>query len=719
MYATPAIVLDDIQDIAANHHSGPMLLVAGAGSGKTATIVERAARMIEAGVPAERMLMLTFSRKACREMYARLRDRIEADVRGLDMPVIETYHSFGYKLIRKEPDACGRQFNPSLMDEADSKKLFKEAIVAAGLDPKDKRVNERQWRSVYDHTRNDGLDAHQSVHLGAISALLAQHGIRESDAAIVIEVFRRYESLKQDGNLLDYGDLLVLPLIGLLHNPKWADRLGRYFADIVVDEAQDTNIVQFRMVELLGKANPRHQVTMVGDDDQTIYGWRGARSENLTHFIEAFKPDVVRLERNYRSPDSIVAPATRMVRNNLNRVEKTPYSALSEPGAPARYMGYENGDVMADAIAASIRYALDRGLRPKECAILYRTNRMARVLEPALIAHGIPYRIQQGFDLFNRAEAQMAFACMRLATNPWDYPAFRKLATLIDGFGEKRVESVIKAYRDQPADARKSLFDVAANLMGGKSASSQAVADMGARIERLSNTSPHLISIGQWALSKDGGDFGPWLKKLARQSNNPRQNLESRIETLTSIDRAMRSRVEGLSFGDLPARECWAQVLEMALSTPDEEDSHDVVVLSTVHKAKGLEWSVVHVPGFSEGMMPSLRQDDLDDEEGAEGLEEERRLAYVTCTRAKRTLVLHHAPRIFMGYETIELQPSRFANEAGFVLQRSGFNHQMGANTVREREMALQLADAGWDGEDFDVQLDRQPGKTNGLAQTA
>jgi DNA helicase-2/ATP-dependent DNA helicase PcrA len=704
--ANPRVVLDDIQNQAANHHQGSMLLVAGAGSGKTATIVERAARLIEAGVDPQRMLMLTFSRKACREMYARLSERLTVhNVPPSVLPVIETYHSFGYKLLKKHPQACGRADIPSLMDEADAKKLFREAVKQFEI--AGPASNDKLLRTVYEHTRNEGYDSTDSRHAQGIQELLEKHGLKSFVHQDVIRVFQHYEHAKREANVVDYSDLQVLPLVGLRQEPQWLSSLGRYFQDIVIDEAQDTNTSQYQLVSMIGRASPEPQVTMVGDDDQTIYGWRGARADNLLRFMRDFNPITVKLERNYRSPEAIVAPSTALIRNNKERVDKNPYSALQQNAQPVAYYGHPSGDLMADRIAQWLKRSIDQGMRPRDLAVLFRTNRMARVLEPALIARGVPYRIQQGFDLFSRQEVQMLMSCIRLASNPRDFMAFNKLSGMVKGFGDKRVQQIIQEYRCDPNCS--NLFDKAAEVLGTKSAVSKSVADLGCRVLQLQNSDPLTDGLGSWALSPQGGDFGPWLKTLAKGSNNPAKNFESRLESLLQVDKAIKARMALVDMSHMTPMERWGAVMEIGLATPDEEEGHsDAVTLSTVHKMKGLEFSFVHIAGFSDGMMPTLRDSNFEADEGAQDVEEERRLAYVAMTRAKHKLVLHHANRVFMGYETIELTPSRFASEAGISLQMHELPTRLDIDLTRTiQPLSKALDDMGWTSADFDVYQNR------------
>lgn len=659
--------------------------------------------------------MLTFSRKACREMYARLAARLDVFTTQRPMPTIETYHSFGFKLVKKHPELCRRQSNPSLLDESDQKKLFRECIKE--LENVDhEKINEKNWFSVYDHSRNEGYDARDSRHSDRLLQLFTKHGVIEIHHQPMLQCFSTYERKKEEGNLVDYGDLQVLPVQALKANLDWAKKLGHYFTDIVIDESQDTNSVQYNLVDLIGSMMPKQQLTMIGDDDQTIYGWRGAKAINLQRFLQQYSPSIIKLEKNYRSPSTIVDPATKLIRNNEKRIEKNPYSASPKKDAkPVAFYGHPNGDVMADRLATWIKKTIDSGVRPNHIAILFRTNRMAKVLEPALIAKSVPYRIQQGFDLFSRQEVQMVMAAIRLATNPRDYMAFKKISTLIKGFGEKRQDQVIQAFKSDYQS--NCLFEKANEILGLKTQVGQSVATMALRIAGLREMDPFDLQPGRWALDVEGGDFGPWLKQLAQQSTSNKQaNLDARIEAILSLDKAISSRLKQVDLSKISQADMWGLIMEMALSTPDEEDDNsDSVILSTIHKSKGLEYPIVHIVGFSEGLIPSIRDNDSNFDtknldEIALNLEEERRLAYVGATRAKTELVLHHADRIFFGHETCEFNPSRFATEAGIPLKNYTNMNQSEQALSTKNSIAISsiLKDLGWSQEDCDINRIRQ-----------
>jgi DNA helicase-2/ATP-dependent DNA helicase PcrA len=318
---------------------------------------------------------------------------------------------------------------------------------------------------------------------------------------------------------------------------------------------------------------------------------------------------------------------------------------------------------MAEWIARDVRRRLDEGESPRQIAILYRTNRMAQVLEPALIAQGIPYHIAQGVDLFQRQEAQMLMAAVRAVLNPQDEWALRKLSALIEGVGEKTLERMFEEarVRDLPLIEGR-------NFLRGKA--KDGLDDLARRLDMLSLWNP--AHIGEWALSSECGNFAPWLKGLSMQAENPRASLQKRLNTLISIDQAIKHRLASMGIEGREHRQAqWAEVLAVGLGTPDEEVDQDAVTLSTIFKVKGLEFRHVHVAGFSEGLMPLVRKSaEWADEEGGIGnLEEERRLSYVAATRARETLHLHHADRIDWGFTVENYAPSRFAHEMGLEVQ--------------------------------------------------
>ncbi|WP_019025247.1 MULTISPECIES: ATP-dependent helicase [unclassified Thioalkalivibrio] len=661
------IVLDNDQEKAAAITSGPVLVLAGAGAGKTATLTERSARMIESGMPPENLLKLTFSRKAAREMYARLRDRLGNPGRD-KMPTIENFHSFGWRLIQAAPEKCQRRSGVSLVDPADQKKMLRKLLKEQSQGFQE-AIPLKRLMTIQDILSNEGLmlgdptaakdDAERRQ---SIIEVLEKSDVERRHWAELNNALSQYNTEKRDANVVDFGDLIALPLSGLTLHPEWAEQLSDRFPSVAVDEAQDTNRAQYQMVRTFTKHN---NLMLVGDDDQCIYEWRGARPRNLQEFLDETGARIVRLERNYRSAPSIVEAAAVHIKHNVNRIPKTPFSGRQHQGTPPRAQLHDAGEDMSGAIADDIKAQIDRGVPPKRIAVLYRTNRMAGVLEPALIARGIPYHVAQGVDLFDRQEAQLLMAAVRYNINPSDSFAVTKLATLVDGLGEKSLGALIghAAVHDTPI--LESRHHVRLNKRAAAAAESLAN-----RMAALEKWPPLFLS--SWALDPDGGDFEGKLQEMSKQAERPKEAFNRRLKTLVDIEDAIHARFgssdQSSVDSELSRREQWTAIQEMGIATPDEEMDHDAVTLATVFKVKGLEYHTVHVAGMSAGLMPMERRSsgpEDDDDASTNSLEEERRLSYVAATRARERLVVHHANEIYWGYERAKYQPSGFASEMG------------------------------------------------------
>jgi len=463
---------------------------------------------------------------------------------------------------------------------------------------------------------------------------------------------------------MDFNDLQVLPVHGLRDEQTWLRDVAGKMDEIIVDEAQDTNLVQYRLIYLLGKAAPG-SVVMVGDDDQTIYGWRGAAPDNLQRFKRDFQPAEVHLSNNYRSTPEIVAHANRLIVNNKDRLEKEANATAAAGGHKPCLSLYRTGSAMADRVADQIQQAIADGTPPGAIAVLYRTNRLAKLVEPELLARGVPYQVQKGTELNKRQEVQMLFAAIRLAINPDDAPALTKMMTLVKGFGEKKVETLLADNREKAGTDSYSLLDRTFQHTPTTTVT-DALLEFHDAITALKEDGPEKTNLFRWAM--DFESFREWMKKLSKTASNPGANMDSRVENIAMFARAIEARIDadGGVIGDT-MEDKWQTIMELTLSTPDEETStRNKVTLSTVHKSKGLEWDHVHVFGFSDGLMPAVT--DVagdDDEEGAEGLPEERRLAYVAMTRAAKELHLHHAYKITLPGQDRQFILSRFAKEAG------------------------------------------------------
>ncbi|ADC73192.1 UvrD/REP helicase (plasmid) [Thioalkalivibrio sp. K90mix] len=692
------VVLDPQQETAAQIVEGPALILAGAGAGKTATLTERTARMLESGHHPENLLMLTFSRKAAREMYARLRDRLDTQDRKA-LPTIENFHSFGWKLLQSNPTRCQRKSGVSLMDANDQKKELRRLHKDLADDAFREDVPVKKLMTVHDVLSNEGIIlGDQYARTGdenperrqRIMALLTAQGIRRAHWGRLNDILRRYEENKRMANTVDFGDLVALPAAGLSAYPEWAAKLEERFTHIAVDEAQDTNRIQYAMLRLFSSHN---NVIMVGDDDQCIYEWRGAAPSNLRTFRDETEAAIVRLERNYRSTPSIVSAAARHIACNQTRIEKSPYAEGRADGDPPDGQQHPDGVAMANAIAQDIREAIDSGISPKRIAILYRVNKIARVLEPALIARGIPYHIAQGIDVFQTPEAQLLMGAVRLVQNPQDSMAATKLAQLVKGLGERSLNDMIgySVIHDLPIlECRQHV-----KLSKPAFAAAERLSQM---IDGLAQWPP--LYLAEWALDPEMGGFQDTLKELSKTADKPKTMYERRLTTIMSIEEAIQGRFgtsdQGKADAEYSRSEQWEIVQELALAAPDEEAEQDAVTVATVFRVKGLEYHTVHIAGMSDGLMPMRRSSDKppmfdeDEDEAAQNVEEERRLSYVAATRARERLVVHHADRIHWGYDEDFFTPSGFADEMGLTWREVEPVGDAGAGVSGSREIVME-----------------------------
>ncbi|ABI57039.1 ATP-dependent helicase [Alkalilimnicola ehrlichii MLHE-1] len=624
-------MLDQDQARVVAHEDGPAAVLAGAGSGKTRCTTERAARRLtERGLPGSAMVLLTFTNKAAGEMRERLAARLP---KGVDLPWIGTFHSFGSRLLREHGQRIGVPGNATLMDAEDSRRML-DALLAG---PFPDRTRRQRAMEAQDALAAAGLDPTEPDHLAPMRDALEAMGFGPGATARLVQRLRRYDAEKRRAAIMDFADLILLPSRLLRQAPDLRARLREQLRDITVDEAQDTDGAQFHLLSLLIPEN--RTVVLVGDDDQAIYEWRHARPANLRRFIEEQQARVYRLERNYRSTPPIVDGAVSLVRHNRQRLEKRPWAVRGpEQAAPVTLVRHTRAEEMAEAVVQDIRSRLRAGLSADEVAVLYRKNRLARPLEGALLRHGIPYRVKAGMDLLGHADVRMMLAAGRLAANRRDVRALSRLADLIPGLGARGVSRLISSAGD-PLTAAGQLPPQAA----------QAVERLRQALDNLFRLGPQALS--QWCLQTPV--FAEWLNHRARAalkrdgSRAAPEALDRALKPararLGAVQRAINRRLAALDRESAPAQR-WTNALEIAASASDDSSGEDAcVTLCSVHGAKGLEWPEVHVFGFTEGLMPLARDGRVDN------LEEERRLAYVAITRGQDRVVLHHADRIDRG----------------------------------------------------------------------
>ncbi|WP_219096321.1 ATP-dependent helicase [Pseudomonas sp. UMAB-40] len=637
-----------------------ILVMAGAGSGKTTVIARRALRLAKLLGDDTHLQMLTFSNKAASEMKQRAK-RINSILPANIL--FDTFHSFGLKLIKTDPQGFGLTSDFTLLNDTDVKRsmraLARDAGLAKNLDSADKkRLNPMNWLSTWSLKRQAGFDVrnHDKNRAELCSALQAAHKLSADETLMAWTTLVGYEETKQKTNSLDFDDLLFLPLLRVARDPQFATEIRKGLGAIITDEAQDTNRIQYELVARIAKDHCA--VTMVGDDDQSIYGWRGADVSNLRRFQRQFNAHDLRLEQNYRSTKSIVNVANELIQFNEGRLDKTPFSDGDLGTDPDMY-SFNDSWEMAREIADGVRRRLQEGVPATEIAILYRTNRMAILLEPALRKAGIPYHVVGGMSLFDRAEVVAITNAIRLARNPLDSHAFKSLVPYIDRFGESSADSVCD-WLENTLGA--DLYQLPTELPGVPSSRMSALKSFMGDLQSEALMCASAKDFILWAVN------GPMALLEREKDDQLRERREQTLDLLSqNIDDELLERV---SAGE---KITWRDIaVEIALRDSGQtQGGSGQITLSTIHRSKGLEWEHVLLVGLSEGLMPLDARSDVSDEDaGYCHIEEERRLGYVGITRAKKMCEFYHANKYaFPGApDDKTYKPSRFLAEMGYSL---------------------------------------------------
>ena len=612
---------------------GPVLMLAGAGTGKTAALTARMAQIVAQRLawPSE-ILCVTFTNKAAREMRERVGHLIGPAVEG--MPWLGTFHAIAAKMLRRHAELAGLQSNYTIIDTDDQMRLLKQLIQAEGLD--DKRWPPKLLASCIDRWKNRGLGPED---LDAVENESYANG-RGS------QFYRLYQDRLKTLNACDFGDLMLHMLAIFRKHRDVLEQYQQRFKYIMVDEYQDTNSVQYLWLRLLaqGIEGRRHNICVVGDDDQSIYSWRGAEVANILRFEKDFPgAKVIRLEQNYRSTPHILGAASGLIHENTERLGKQLWTEATG-GDKVRVIGVWDAPEEARRVGEEIERLEREGLPLDRIAILVRAQFQTREFEDRFISIGLAYRIIGGFRFYERAEIRDALAYLRIIAQPSDDLAFERIYnTPKRGLGDKTLEKLHRFARAQAmplAAAALAIVDTD-ELPARARATLLALMRDVARWRDLSrSTTP--AELARTMLDESG--YTAML--LADRS------VESagRLENLTELARAMED------YEDLGA------FLEHVSLVMDNEANNDAekVTIMTMHAAKGLEFEQVFLPGWEEGVFPSQRSLD---EGGLASLEEERRLAYVAITRARRACtILHAANRRIYGQWTSSL-PSRFIGE--------------------------------------------------------
>ncbi len=612
-----------------------VLVLAGAGSGKTRVLVHRIAWLISAiNVPPQRILAVTFTNKAAQEMRFRIERLLNLSTREL---WIGTFHGLAHRLLRRHALEAKLPPGFQIIDSGDQLRVIKRLLKSLEID--ESRWPPKQLLWYINGLKDEGRRAR---HLAEASDPFERQMQR---------VYRSYEELCDRSGLVDFAELLLRALELLRDDPALLDFYQRKFEHVLVDEFQDTNKIQYAWLRLL--TQPRDNLFAVGDDDQSIYSWRGALVENLQHFQTDYPHNkLVRLEQNYRSTGHILAAANALITHNQDRLGKHLWTEDGSGEPLSLYAAFNEVDE-AYFVANRVQSWASEGNARSDAAILYRSNAQSRQFEEKLMAMNIPYRVYGGLRFFERQEIKDALAYLRLLINPKDDAAFERIInTPPRGIGAKMIDTLRLFARNEET----TLWEAMLSLIESKELSARAknpLIHFRATMAALLDSTEHL------ALAARTHEVIQQTGLLAHYKKEKGEQAEQRVENLEELITAARQfEIEPTLDPDMPLMDQFLSHAALESGENQSEPATDCVQLMTLHAAKGLEFDLVFLVGLEEGLFPSLQS-----MEDLARLEEERRLCYVGITRAKQRLVLSYAEsRRLYGKETYP-RPSRFIRE--------------------------------------------------------
>lgn len=614
---------------------GPVLLLAGAGSGKTGVITHRIAHLIDdCDVNSYNILAITFTNKAAREMRERVDDLVGC---GADAAWIMTFHAACVRILRRFIDRLGYGTNFTIYDTDDQKSLMKE--VCKSMDVDTKVYKEKMLLSRISAAK-DELVTPDEMYTRANNDYTQMR---------IAEVYRVYEERLKKNNAVDFDDIINLTVELFEKNDDVLDYYQERFKYIMVDEYQDTNTAQFKLVSLL--ARKYHNLCVVGDDDQSIYKFRGANIRNILNFKEYFpEAEIIKLEQNYRSKSNILDAANAVIKNNSGRMDKSLWTE-QDAGDKIAFNVYETGYAEAEGIAFGIEKNINDGYAYNDCAILYRTNAQSRAIEEKLLGHNIPYRIYGGINFYSRKEIKDILAYLKTIDNGMDEIAVRRILNVPKrGIGATSVGK-IQAYADEQNIGFYEALKQAEDIPGlGRSASKiTPFTDL----IRLFRAELHELSIVR--LINDIIEKTGYMDYLA-ENDSPEEVEERRA----NIDELISKAATYEDGEETPTLSGFLEEVALVADIDNMDDNNNVVSLMTLHSAKGLEFPIVYLAGMEDGLFPSYMCIDSDD---PSELEEERRLCYVGITRAKQKLIMSAAKVRMVRGETHMNKVSRFISE--------------------------------------------------------
>jgi len=635
--------LNPAQQAAVKAIDHPLLVLAGAGSGKTRVITEKIAYLVKQGLPARHIAAVTFTNKAAREMKSRVTKLLDdKQIRGLR---VSTFHALGLDILRAEHKALGYKAALTLFDEQDKLTLLRNLISHGAkdcdIDLADNYCRQiGQWKNAFVTPEQS---AHQAMDSGEAAA------IQQASATL----YQAYNRSLKAYNAVDFDDLILLPVLLFQQHPgileKWQNKI-RY---LLVDEYQDTNITQYQLVRLI--AGNLGRFTVVGDDDQSIYAWRGAQPENLAQLQKDYgRLKVIKLEQNYRSTGRILKVANHLIANNLHVFEKRLWSELGY-GDPLRVLSHKDELIEAQQIVSEIiHHKFKTGSRYQDYAILYRGNHQSRLFEKGLRENNIPYFISGSTSFFAYTEIKDILAYLRLFVNPDDDAAFLRI---INTPRREIGPTTLEKLGDYANERHVSLFAASSEMGLTQKLGEKALQRLQKFTGWLTDTADRMQRGDMFAVLEQVIDhigYDQWL----RENSKSKESAERKMRNVAELIEWLKRMADNDGGGQKPLSEIVAKVMLMdILERNQEEEVSDQVSLMTLHAAKGLEFPHVFLIGMEENILP--HQNSLE----TGNLEEERRLAYVGITRAQRTLTFSYCTHRKRYGEVSECEPSRFLNE--------------------------------------------------------
>lgn len=616
--------LNEKQKEAVETTEGPLLILAGAGAGKTKTLTHRMLHLIKQGVAPHEILAITFTNKAANEMRERVVALIESDselnitVSFRERPFVKTFHSLGVHMLREQHDTLGLSRNFSICDWTDSAKIIKDAMKAEDIDPK-----EHEPKKIL------GII---SKHKGDMVSFKEYEAQAHSDymSEIVVRLWRRYEQALRDSKSLDFDDLLLKTALLLKEHKHIREHYQHLWKYIHIDEYQDTNEVQYQIALML--AGGHNNLCVVGDIDQNIYSWRGATIKNILHFEKDF-PDatVIFLEENYRSTQTILSAANEVIKKNVNRREKNLFTSNGDGDPIMLYNGFDEHDE-ARYIVEEVNALIRSGIEPQEIALLYRANFQSRILEEWFLREGIPYQVL-GTRFFDRREVKDVLAYMKAAMNPDDLASLGRIVNVpTRGIGKVTYLKMCEGREgDLAGKARESVARFRALLHNIN--------------KEITTRPPHEVvtyilkhSGLEDSFKKDGDEGMERMHNVLELAN-----LASKYTDMEPVDATLKLLEDASLATDQDSLE--------------EKEKKNAVKMMTVHASKGLEFDYVFITGLEEGLFPHEGFGEVRDEE------EERRLFYVALTRARKKVFLTYAGiRTIFGSQRVNI-PSQFIDD--------------------------------------------------------